>query len=110
VAVWVDSRRGVRRRALHERLSVLTNTLARLCLRCPGKAGSDQPANYALRHSVKQCTYPERLQIESLGMRPDDAQTQVAACRRRHGLAVSSVGQIDARLDPLTGQWECVAL
>ena len=26
----------------------------------------------------------------------------------RHGLDVNSVGQIDARRDPLTGQWECL--
>src|SRR5262249_37850625 len=37
----------------------------------------------------------------------DDAETQGEA-RGRQAVTVNSIGQIDARGDPLTGQWECL--
>jgi len=52
----------------------------------------------------------ELLEVERPSASSGDNESQEVACRERHDPAENSVRQIEARLDPLTGQWECPGL
>jgi len=47
------------------------------------------------------------LRRQTLNASRDDAESQ-RETRGRHDVTVNSIGQIEARRDPLTGQWECL--
>ena len=62
-----------------------------------------------IAEQMKTEAYPTSLRTLALRHKHRDAG-QKQEVMYRHDLAVNSVGQIDARRDPLTGQWECPAL
>jgi hypothetical protein len=67
----------------------------------PDNATDDQEQN-VLRHSLEHPDADQKEDIQNLGGRRDDAESQETQASH------NSVGQIDARRDPLTGQWECL--
>jgi hypothetical protein len=67
----------------------------------PDNAADDQEQN-VLRHSLEHPDADQNKDVQNLGGRRDDAESQETQASH------NSVEQIDARRDPLTGQWECL--
>jgi hypothetical protein len=64
--------------------------------------GADHQDQNVLRHSLEHPDADQKEDIQKLGGRRDDTESQETQASH------NSVGQIDARRDPLTGQWECL--
>ena len=67
----------------------------------PDHAADGQEQN-VLRHSLEHPDADQKEDVQKLGGRRDDAESQETHASH------NSVGQIDARRDQLTGQWECL--